>query len=108
MNRHTFSILLFSLFALFATGCHADKSLVYLGNSNNLSGIDTPAGFDVSPTEANEIRNSTLGETIAVQHLYADDKNYYICDGFFKSDQQKAVTQGFVINGVTGLPPTSN
>ena len=77
-------------------------NVTYLGDSNNAGTISTPEGFGISPEEADQIRIKQKNNSIAVHHIYADDKNYYICDGFFGSKTGKAVRTGLVIDGKTG------
>ena len=102
MNYVTVAICLIGLVLTTASGCPAPAGVTYLGDSNNVDTIATPVGFEIAPREAEQIRIQQAGNSIAVHHIYADESNYYICDGFLGSKAAKAVKTGLVINGKTG------
>ena len=102
MNYITVTICFIGLILITASGCPAPAGVAYLGDSNNVDTIATPAGFEITPEEAEQIRVQQTGRSIAVHHIYADESNYYICDGFLGSKATKAMETGLVINGTTG------
>ena len=102
MNYITVIMCLIGLTLTTAVGCPAPAGVTYLGDSNNVDAVATPNGFEITPKEAEQIRIQHAGNSIAVHHIYADDSNYYICDGFLGSKAAKAVKSGLVINGKTG------
>jgi len=102
MNHFMAAMILFGFTICTVVGCSAAANVTYLGDSNNVDTISTPVGFEITPKEADQVRIQQSSNSIAVHHIYADGRNYYICDGFFGSKSNKAVNTGLAIDGKTG------
>jgi len=97
-------VVLVAAAAMICVGCtsHKGDGAAYLGDTNELAKLASPEGFTVTPTQANDIRTTRHGNSIATHHIYYSEDSYYICDAFFGSKERKAVTRGTRINGNTG------
>ena len=102
--RFVLGVVMTALLSIAFVGCDPQKggTATYLGDTNQLPSLATPTGFTVTPTEANNIRIAERGNSIAVHHVYHSGDSYYVCDAFFGSKEQEALTRGLQINGQTG------
>jgi hypothetical protein len=79
------------------------RSVEYLGGTNELADVATPAGFTVTPSEAKEIYYRQHNMLIFADNFYHDDENYYV-DRYapLKNSASTAVKYGTIIHGQTG------
>ena len=91
-----------SVLVLFFAGCTSKINPVWTGKENVPETHPTPAGFKISPYEANQIvwkeRRLSLKH---IWHIYADETNYYVVDSFLKSNTRNAES-GIIVDGQTG------
>lgn len=69
----------------------------------NLESLKTPQGFAITPWEADQmVRSSRRLSLKHVYHLYADDRYYYVLDGYLGSNSFKAISGGIKMDGQSG------
>lgn len=87
-------------------GCSVfnNRSVRFVGGTDNLAECETPAGFAISPQEASDIINRHRKYPhIFADNIYHDDDNYYLVTvAGFKNGSSSAVKWGTIINGQTG------
>lgn len=106
MNASAATQYLTAVTVLSLTGCNlfGDPSVHYLGYTNEVADLDSPASFTISPRDAVEIINrSRPYPHIFADEFYHDDENYYVVSSMYiKSRNSRAAKGGTIINGQTG------
>jgi hypothetical protein len=99
--------LLLLPFAMLATSCTTGIHPVWtVGSGGPPDSLPPPAGFLVTPSQAERIARSTRRMPAkTVYHIYAGNSTYHVCDGFFGSSPGAAVRRGVEIDGRSGAVP---
>lgn len=101
--KKRFRVFFGMLATLLAIGCQTDVKAIWTGGSGSVpASAVTPAGFTISPSEAQDIADKRFGKKKTVQHIYADSTHYYIVNGFAGSSRSSALKEGIRVNGKTG------
>lgn len=84
-------------------GC-GDENLRYVGTTSRIEKARTPAGFNISPVEANRIlRDSNSVHRLCENRFYQDGSNYVIVGAFEENfhGKDRALPHSYV-SGTTG------
>ncbi|NNG01734.1 MAG: hypothetical protein HKM93_20280 [Desulfobacteraceae bacterium] len=89
-------------------GCHSEivdetVELIWDG-SGKPHDITTPNGFEISPEYAySKVWDKKILSPKHIWHIYADKESYYIIDSFLGSSPLRALREGIIIDGKTGM-----
>lgn len=107
-NRESLITCLLASLVAVLSGCATHAKQVYLGQTGQLDGIPTPAGFHISPQDAEMLLRETGHIKKSADSYYHDDRNYLIVDALQEEARKGLKTAPHtVINGQTGQVQTS-
>ena len=75
---------------------------VWTGTSRVPESQPAPAGFKITPHQANQrVWDARRLSLKHIWHIYADGSDYYVFDSFLRSDSKMA-QHGLIVDGQTG------